>query len=216
MLFCFNKINYKLILIPSETILLIFSIKESISFGVTIKLKLFNFIFSTISFSEIETSQAFKVSITIVAASKTVGTPIPITGIFKVTIFPLSLSFFTNEGFSNPIKIVANTENMQAVVNEEMGQYAVVFYEPGSIRFPDGLCLSVDKKSLIYVERKGTQYEFAVADPLYKEQSVRITINKTLAGKCVDVQGENSILETVFPVGDYAGSTVLSSVEEVL
>ena len=84
MLFCFNKINYKLILIPSETILLIFSIKESISFGVTIKLKLFNFIFSTISFSEIETSQAFKVSITIVAASKTVGTPIPITGIFKV------------------------------------------------------------------------------------------------------------------------------------
>ena len=126
------------------------------------------------------------------------------------------LSFFTTDGFDSQMKIVANTEKMQAVVNEDRGQYAVVFYEPGNIKFPDGLCLSADKKSLIYVEKKGTGYEFAVADPLYQEQSVRITINKTLAGECVDVQGENSILEVVFPVGDYAGSTVLKSVEEVL
>lgn len=126
------------------------------------------------------------------------------------------LSFFTTDGFDSQMKIVANTEKMQAVVNEDRGQYAVVFYEPGNIKFPDGLCLSADKKSLIYVEKKGTGYEFAVADPLYQEQSVRITINKTLAGECVDVQGENSILEVVFPVGDYVGSTVLKSVEEVL
>ena len=77
-------IFYKLIFIPSETIFVIFSINESISFGVTIKLKLFNFILSTISFSSIIISHAFNVSITIVAASSTVGIPTLITGIFKV------------------------------------------------------------------------------------------------------------------------------------
>ena len=73
------------IFIPSEIIVVKFSIRLSISLGVTIKLKLFNLILLTNSSSEIFISQAFSVSITIVAASKTVGIPTPITGIPSVS-----------------------------------------------------------------------------------------------------------------------------------
>lgn len=72
--------------IPSETIVVILSIKLSISFGVTIKLKLFSIILSTISSWETFISHASNVSITIVAASKTVGIPTPITGIPRVLL----------------------------------------------------------------------------------------------------------------------------------
>ena len=88
-------IFYTALLIPSETIATIPSTKLSISFGVTIKLKLFNFISLTSLFSDTSILHASNVSITIVAASNTVGIPIPITGTFKVSFDSSSLAFPT-------------------------------------------------------------------------------------------------------------------------
>lgn len=83
------------IFIPSETIVAILSIKLSISFGVTIKLKLLSIILFTISSCETSISHTFNVSITMVAASKTVGIPTPITGIPKVSFESSSCLFPT-------------------------------------------------------------------------------------------------------------------------
>lgn len=105
------------------------------------------------------------------------------------------LSYFTDKKFENEIKIIANTEQVQAIANENQKQYAAVFYEPGEVRFADDLVVAVNKKALIYIEYKKGQYEVVVADPLYKEQSVRLHMN----GKQTDI---------AFPSGDYSGSSV--------
>lgn len=111
------------------------------------------------------------------------------------------LSYFTDRKFENEIKIIANTEQVQAISNENQKQYAAVFYEPGEVRFTDDLVIAVDKSVLIYIENKSGQYEVAVADPLYKEQSVRLSINK----EQVDI---------AFPSGDYSGSSVIKHIAE--
>ena len=54
---------------------------------------------------------------------------------------------------------------------------------------------------LIYIEKKDKQYEIAVADPLYKEQSLQLSMN-----------GEQ--INIVFPSGDYSGSSVIKHITE--
>ena len=111
------------------------------------------------------------------------------------------LSYFTDKKFENEIKIIANTERLQAITNENKRQYAVVFYEPGEIRFSDDLVVAVNKKVLLYIEKKDGQYEIAVADPLYKEKSVQLSLN----GEQMDI---------TFPSGDYSGSSVIKHIAQ--
>lgn len=111
------------------------------------------------------------------------------------------LSYFTDKKFENEIKIIANTEQIQAIANENKRQYAVVFYEPGEIRFSDDLVVAVNKKVLLYIEKKDGQYEIAVADPLYKEESVQLSLN----GEQMDI---------TFPSGDYSGSSVIKHIAQ--
>ena len=80
-------------------------------------------------------------------------------------------------------------------------QYDVVFYEPGEIRFSDDLVVAVNKKVLLYIEKKDGQYEIAVADPLYKEESVQLSLN----GEQMDI---------TFPSGDYSGSSVIKHIAQ--
>ncbi|WP_294608867.1 polysaccharide lyase family 8 super-sandwich domain-containing protein [uncultured Bacteroides sp.] len=109
------------------------------------------------------------------------------------------LSYFTDKKFENEIKIIANTEQIQAITDGNKRQYAAVFYEPGEIRFSDDLVVAVNKKVLLYMEEKDGQYEIAVADPLYKEESVHLSLN----GMQMDI---------AFPSGDYFGSSVIKHI----
>lgn len=111
------------------------------------------------------------------------------------------LSYFTDKKFENEIKIIVNSEQIQAISNENKRQYAAVFYEPGEIRFAEDLVVAVNKKVIIYIEKKDKQYEIAVADPLYKEQSLQLSMN-----------GEQ--INIVFPSGDYSGSSVIKHITE--
>ena len=63
------------------------------------------------------------------------------------------------------------------------------------------LVVAVNKKVIIYIEKKDKQYEIAVADPLYKEQSLQLSMN-----------GEQ--INIVFPSGDYSGSSVIKHITE--
>lgn len=119
------------------------------------------------------------------------------------------LSFFMDKEFESKIKIIANTEKLQAISNREQEQYAAVFYEPGEVWFTDDLSVSVDKKALVYIERKGGEYEISISDPLYKEESVRLRINKELKGENVRTHNGSSVINILFPSGDNAGSTVI-------
>ena len=92
------------------------------------------------------------------------------------------LSYFTDKKFENEIKIIFT-------------------YEPGEIGFEDDLVIAVNKKVIIYIEKKDKQYEIAVADPLYKEQSLQLSMN-----------GEQ--INIVFPSGDYSGSSVIKHITE--
>lgn len=64
------------------------------------------------------------------------------------------LSYFTDKKFENEIKIIVNSEQIQAISNENKRQYAAVFYEPGEIRFAEDLVVAVNKKVIIYIEKK--------------------------------------------------------------
>lgn len=105
------------------------------------------------------------------------------------------LSYFTERKFENEMKIIANTAQLQAIANRKKEQYAAVFYEPGEVWLANDLRVGVDKKALVYIEKKKHQYEIIVSDPLYKENSVQLQLNGTM-------------IDIVLPSGDYIGSSV--------
>lgn len=116
------------------------------------------------------------------------------------------LSFFVNEEYKNNIEIVANTGKVQAVIDRVNNIYAAVFHQPGHIVFDDDLMLEVDKAVLICITKKGNRYQISVADPLYKEKTVRINISKfPLDQRSGFEELKNLVIN--FPTGDYVGST---------
>lgn len=74
----------------------------------------------------------------------------------------------------------------------------------------DGLVISSDKPSIVFIEKKGNTYTIAVSDPTYTQANVTLTLNKKMiekSGVTITEQGSNIIF--TLPVGDYVGSSVV-------
>lgn len=114
---------------------------------------------------------------------------------YYVVVPDKSLTDFQSFVKENTFRVIKNTTQVQAIENTRKGEYAIIFYEPGSVEIHSGFTLKTDKKCIIYMEKAGNSYEIAVSDPLYKQESVNLTLN----GKNIPV---------TFPSGAYTGSTV--------
>lgn len=108
-----------------------------------------------------------------------------------------SLKEFQTFAATQNYKIIQNSSAVQAVrVNH---QYAVVFYHPGIIDLGEGLTLAADKQVIVYLEQKGTDYDIWVADPLYSQKRVCLTLN----GREVQI---------AFPGDELTGSTAFTNI----
>jgi chondroitin AC lyase len=119
-----------------------------------------------------------------------------------------SLPAFEKEAADHGFEIISNTHQVQAIRNIKQQNYGVVFYQPKEIRLDDDLIISSNKPLVLYLEKKTDGYEISVADPLFTEKTVTVTISHKPKGKNVKSKKENSVITIKLPDGDYTGNTI--------
>ncbi|WP_316816105.1 chondroitinase-AC [Pedobacter nyackensis] len=100
----------------------------------------------------------------------------------------------------NPIKIVSNTDKVQAVVHQSLNIIQAVFYRPGTLVLPT-MEVETDKACILMVRNINGKQVISVADPLQKEKVVTIQIKDTKTGYA-------AVFTIDLPQGELAGSTV--------
>ncbi|NII26937.1 hypothetical protein HB364_17740 [Pseudoflavitalea sp. X16] len=96
-----------------------------------------------------------------------------------------------------PVKILANTADLQVVQHTGLERTGIVFYKAGTIRINDRLTLATTQPCIVMIKAKGaTVSAIAVTDPTQKLNSLQLKVNE----RTIDVQ---------LPIGTEAGSTVV-------
>lgn len=96
-----------------------------------------------------------------------------------------------------PVKILANTADLQAVQQTGLQRTGIAFYKAGSVRINDKLTLAATASCVVMVKANGANaIAIAVADPTQKLSSLQLKLNE----QTVDV---------TLPKGAEAGSTVV-------
>ena len=119
-----------------------------------------------------------------------------------------SINAFRDLAEQIDLYIAQNDGSVQAI--REGNKYGFVFYKSASTKMDDGLVISSDKPSIVFIEKKGNTYTIAVSDPTYTQANVTLTLNKKMiekSGVTITEQGSNIIF--TLPVGDYVGSSVV-------
>ena len=76
-----------------------------------------------------------------------------------------------------PVRILSNTSDIQAVFHKDLNQAQVVFYKSGLIKINDTVALSVQQPCLVLVKMKGSSIErIVVSDPTEKLKSLQLEI----------------------------------------
>jgi hypothetical protein len=103
----------------------------------------------------------------------------------------------------------SNTTSIQAIRKDgTYTKYAVVFYAAGQVDMGDGLIVKSNKKAIVFIKKYPSNYRVSVADPLYTESSIVITLNKELMGTDIVYSGGESAITFNLPTGDSKGSTL--------
>lgn len=97
----------------------------------------------------------------------------------------------------SPVKILANTADLQVVQHTGLQRTGIVFYKAGSVKINDKLTLSASAPCVIMLKANGaTVSELAIADPAQKLSSVQLKVNER-------------VIDVPLPGGIEAGSTVI-------
>tara|TARA_Y100001980_G_C14556860_1_gene351566 strand:- start:24500 stop:26647 length:2148 start_codon:yes stop_codon:yes gene_type:complete len=115
----------------------------------------------------------------------------------------------------NPIEIVSNTGNLQAVKHNELGVYQAAFYQSGKVEFSEDLYVKLESQGMVMLKAdQGKITEISVADPSRKLNKLMLIVSGHYE---VDGDGYYSypnpkIGETLFiidlPQGVYHGKSV--------
>ena len=102
-----------------------------------------------------------------------------------------------------PVRVIANTTQQQAVINDSLGVAEIVFYRPGSITLADGVTVKVDRPCLVLLRKQGVSTRVAVSSPGGEVFDVRLTIA---------TPQRESIATLTLPSGDMAGKSQVQDV----
>jgi chondroitin AC lyase len=95
-----------------------------------------------------------------------------------------------------PVKIIANTADLQAVQHTALERTGIVFYKAGSIKINDKLTLATNQPCIIMIKAKGAiVLAIAVTDPTQKLSNLQLKVNERT-------------IEVELPKGAEAGSIV--------
>lgn len=111
--------------------------------------------------------------------------------------------------------VVKNDANIQAVRNDKVGEYAVVFYNSGTIDMGDGLVITSDKRAMVLLEKAGSSYTISVSDPTQTATTINLVINKNLSGPNAISDSGKTTISVTLPSGAFAGSSVVNSYSDV-
>ena len=75
-----------------------------------------------------------------------------------------------------PVRVIANTLEQQAVINDPLGVAEIVFYRPGNVTLAAGLTVKVDHACLVLLAKHGNATRIAVSSPGGEFLSVLLTI----------------------------------------
>ncbi|HTN20228.1 MAG TPA: polysaccharide lyase family 8 super-sandwich domain-containing protein [Pelobium sp.] len=136
----------------------------------------------------------------------------PVNATYSYIVMPdKNLSDFEASVNNHGFVVVQNDADIQAVRNDKVNKYAVVFYNPGTIDMGDGLTVTSDKKAMVLFEKEGNGYKVSVADPAQLETTINITINKNLTGPNATYNAGNTTIAVTLPLAEYRGSSVINS-----
>lgn len=130
-----------------------------------------------------------------------------------IVVPSIDLNQFEKWVGTNPLRMIENSKDLQAVCDKKAGIFAVAFYTPGAITLEPGLLVATDKACLILIQNvnKGKGYKISVSDPTGTLQSVTISISKKLSGAGIAINSDQtSSVRFSLPEGDYAGRSVIS------
>lgn len=104
-----------------------------------------------------------------------------------------------------PVKVLSNTEQLQAVYHTGLGIAEGVFYQPGALTLPDGTVLKVDAPCVLMWNEQ--ERKVNLANP-YCETENPASITVTLIK-----ESQSKSLVFDMPLGEFAGSSVVQFVE---
>ncbi len=85
---------------------------------------------------------------------------------------------FVNFEAANPIQILENTEDRQAVHHTGRNLTQISFFSPGSISLPSGTSVSVSQSCLLMFDESTSPPQITVADPTQELAGVFVTIDE--------------------------------------
>jgi len=112
---------------------------------------------------------------------------------------------------TNPLKMILNSKDIQAVFDNYAKLYAVAFYLPGTIILEPGLTVTVDNACLVLIQNVnlGRSYKISVSDPTASLKDVNIRLTKKLTGPGSKINSDNtSTLKVILPIEEERGKTV--------
>ena len=116
----------------------------------------------------------------------------------------ITKSAFESYAQAPGIRVVSNTNSIQAVYKPAEAIYEAVFYQAGSVKFDTALTLDVDQPCIVIVRNSGSGVVATVSNPLATAVSVKVGLQVASKAR----------VETVFelPGEQWAGSSVSHSV----
>jgi chondroitin AC lyase len=115
----------------------------------------------------------------------------------------------------SPVKILANTPQIQAVQHTGLGISQIVFYLPGEIKITEDLILTAETPGLVMVKKHNHEIkEITVVDPTRKQETYRLNITTQLEGHdsrleaSWNEQNGTTSVQIQLPDGEYAGQSV--------
>ena len=122
----------------------------------------------------------------------------PDTASYQYIILPATKNIKNFD--AKTIEIVSNSAQHQAVYHQQLKIFQAVFYSPSTVSSAS-YEIKTDKACILMLkEGKANEKKLYVADPLYKETTIRLQIKNVKTGKMADV-------EVQMPKGPYQGSS---------
>lgn len=112
---------------------------------------------------------------------------------------------------NNPIEVISNTREIQAVRHKILNITQIHFYKAGTLQFADSTTLTVDHPCAVMLIEKDSVIEISVGNPLCESKNpeyITLQFSKYLKGNNIGWDGKTSTIKMELPKGDLAGKSV--------
>lgn len=108
------------------------------------------------------------------------------------------------KSYQNPVTILSNTKNQQAVWHKDLTMLQAAFYEAGSVTLPNGVIVIVDNKCALMIDFDGNDYKISISNP----ENTALNVTVSLSG---EINASHSFNEGIGEKGNDAGKTYFYS-----